>query len=189
MDENLLNDLIGAAIKAGADGADAVLARRQSLSISVRMDALEEVEREEARDLGLRVFVGKRQAVVSGSDTSASAREKLVERAVAMARLAPEDPYASLADPALLAKGPRPDLDLLDIYEPSPEELEHLARTAEASALTVEGVSNSDGGSASWSSSKWLLATSDGFMGTHAASGFGLSASVIAGEGLSLIHI
>ena len=81
MDENLLNDLIGAAIKAGADGADAVLARRQSLSISVRMDALEEVEREEARDLGLRVFVGKRQAVVSGSDTSASAREKLVERA------------------------------------------------------------------------------------------------------------
>lgn len=186
MDENLLNDLIGAAIKAGADSADAVLARRQSLSISVRMDALEEVEREEARDLGLRVFVGKRQAVVSGSDTSASARMKLVERAVAMARLAPEDPYASLADPALLAKGPRPDLDLLDLYEPSPEELEHLARTAEASALTVEGVSNSDGGSASWSSAKWLLATSDGFMGTHAASGFGLSASVIAGEGAGM---
>ena len=186
MDENLLNDLIGAALKAGADGADAVLARRQSLSIGVRRDALEEVEREEARDLGLRVFVGKRQAVVSGSDTSPQAREKLVERAVAMARLAPEDPFASLADPDLLARGPRPELDLCDPYEPTPESLETLARTAEAAALTVDGVSNSDGGSASWSSAQWLLATSGGFSGTHAASGYSLSASVIAGEGAAM---
>src|ERR1700742_2504189 len=121
MDENLLNDVVQAALKAGADAAEAVGAERRSLSISVRTGALEEVEREESRDLGLRVFVGRRQASVSGSDISAEARAKLVERAVAMAKLAPEDPYAGLADPERLAKGALPDLDLFDPSEPSPE--------------------------------------------------------------------
>jgi PmbA protein len=186
MDDSLLHDLITAATKAGADAADAVLAHRQSLSIGVRMNALEEVEREEARDLGLRVFVGKRQAVVSGSDISKAARTKLVERAVAMARLAPEDPYASLADPALLAKAPHRDLDLYDPTEPSPESLETLARTAEASALSTEGVTNSDGGSAAWSSTQWQFMTSAGFYGQHKSSGFSISASVIAGEGAQM---
>jgi PmbA protein len=186
MDDSLLHDLIAAATKAGADAADAVLAHRQSLSIGVRMNALEEVEREEARDLGLRVFVGKRQAVVSGSDISKAARTKLVERAVAMARLAPEDPYASLADPALLAKAPHRDLDLYDPTEPSPESLETLARTAEASALSTQGVTNSDGGSAAWSSTQWQFMTSAGFYGQHKSSGFSISASVIAGEGAQM---
>ena len=186
MDDSLLHDLITAATKAGADAADAVLAHRQSLSIGVRMNALEEVEREEARDLGLRVFVGKRQAVVSGSDISKAARTKLVERAVAMARLAPEDPYASLADPALLAKAPHRDLDLYDPTEPSPESLETLARTAEASALSTQGVTNSDGGSAAWSSTQWQFMTSAGFFGQHKSSGFSISASVIAGEGAQM---
>ena len=186
MDDSLLHDLITAATKAGADAADAVLAHRQSLSIGVRMNALEEVEREEARDLGLRVFVGKRQAVVSGSDISKAARTKLVERAVAMARLAPEDPYASLADPALLAKAPHRDLDLYDPTEPSPESLETLARTAEASALSTQGVTNSDGGSAAWSSTQWQFMTSAGFYGQHKSSGFSISASVIAGEGAQM---
>lgn len=186
MDDSLLHDLITAATKAGADAADAVLAHRQSLSIGVRMNALEEVEREEARDLGLRVFVGKRQAVVSGSDISKAARTKLVERAVAMARLAPEDPYASLADPALLAKAPHRDLDLYDPTEPCPESLETLARTAEASALSTEGVTNSDGGSAAWSSTQWQFMTSAGFYGQHKSSGFSISASVIAGEGAQM---
>jgi len=186
MDDSLLHDLIAAATKAGADAADAVLAHRQSLSIGVRMNALEEVEREEARDLGLRVFVGKRQAVVSGSDISKTARTKLVERAVAMARLAPEDPYASLADPDLLAKAPHRDLDLYDPTEPSPESLETLARTAEASALSTQGVTNSDGGSAAWSSTQWQFMTSAGFYGQHKSSGFSISASVIAGEGAQM---
>ena len=186
MDDSLLHDLITAATKAGADAADAVLAHRQSLSIGVRMNALEEVEREEARDLGLRVFVGKRQAVVSGSDISKAARTKLVERAVAMARLAPEDPYASLADPALLAKAPHRDLDLYDPTEPSPESLETLARMAEASALSTQGVTNSDGGSAAWSSTQWQFMTSAGFYGQHKSSGFSISASVIAGEGAQM---
>src|SRR5438270_12272141 len=103
MDENLLQDMVQAALKAGADAAEAVSAERQSLGINVRMGELEEVEREEARDLGLRVFIGQRQATVSSSDVSAEARAKLVERAVAMARLAPEDPYAGLAPQDRLA--------------------------------------------------------------------------------------
>src|SRR5258708_37575649 len=112
MDENLLNEVVAAELAAGADAAEAVGAERRALSISVRLGELEEVEREESRDLGLRVFVGRRQASVSGSDVSAEARAKLVERAVAMARLAPEDPYAGLADPGRPARPPLPGLVL-----------------------------------------------------------------------------
>ena len=180
MDENLLNDVVAAALAAGADAAEAVSAERRALSISVRLGELEEVEREESRDLGLRVFVGKRQATVSGSDISAEARAKLVERAVAMARLAPEDPYAGLADPDRLAWGPHDDLDLFDHTEPLPEALEDQARAAEAAARAVPRVSNSDGGSGSWSSSQWRMVTSAGFSSLHRASGFSIGASAIA---------
>jgi PmbA protein len=183
MTEDLLHDVIDAARKAGADAAEAVLANRQSLSVGVRLGELEEVEREEARDLGLRVFIGQQQATVSASDISATARAKLIERAVAMARLAPEDKFAGLAPKDRLAKGPFPDLDLFDPTEPAADGLEAQARDAEAAARSIEGVTNSDGGSASWSATSWLFATSDGFLGRHQASGFGLSASAIAGEG------
>ena len=183
MDENLLQDVVSAALKAGADAAEAVSAERQSLSITVRLGALEEVEREEARDLGLRVFIGKQQATVSSSDVSAEARAKLVERAVAMARLAPDDPYAGLAPSDRLARGPMPDFDLFDPSEPTAEDLEAGARAAEDSARALEGVANSEGASAGWSSSGWRLVTSGGFSGDHRASGFSLGASVIAGEG------
>src|SRR5436190_16096816 len=182
MDENLLNEVVAAALAAGADAAEAVGAERRALSIAVRNGALEEVEREESRDLGLRVFVGQRQASVSGSDISAEARAKLVERAVAMARLAPEDPYAGLADPSRLARGPLPDLDLYDATEPSAEALEDRARIAEAAARAVPKVTNSDGGSGSWSSSQWTIVTSGGFTGVHRASGFSIGASAIAGD-------
>lgn len=183
MDENLLNDLVAAARAAGADAAEAVGAERRALSISVRNGDLEEVEREESRDLGLRVFIGQRQASVSGSDVSAEARRKLVERAVAMARLAPEDPYAGLADPDRLARGPFAELDLYDAAEPTAEALEATARTAEAAARAVPKVINSDGGSASWSAGQWRIVTSAGFSGLHRASSFSLGASAIAGEG------
>ncbi|MES2032947.1 MAG: TldD/PmbA family protein [Pseudomonadota bacterium] len=186
MDENQLHEAVAAALKAGADVAEVVFAERQSLSIGVRTGALEEVEREESRDLGLRVFVGQRQATVSGSDISDEGRRKLIERAVAMARLAPEDPYAGLAPRDRLAKGPPIDLDLYDPAEPSPEALEAMAREAEAGARSIAGVTNSDGGSASWSTSSWRYATSDGFYGPHQASAFSLSASAVAGEGASM---
>ena len=186
MDENLLHEVVAAALKAGADAAETVLAERQSLSITVRMDALEEVEREEARDLGLRVFVGQRQATVSGSDMSADARAKLIERVVAMARLAPEDPYGGLAPEDRLARDAGPELDLFDPEEPSADQLEAAARQTEQAARDVAGVTNSDGGSASWSSSRWRHVTSAGFSGSHRATGSSLSASAIAGEGSSM---
>jgi PmbA protein len=182
MDENLLNDVVAQALAAGADAAEAVGAERRALSITVRNGDLEEVEREESRDLGLRVFIGRRQASVSGSDISATARAKLVARAVAMARLAPEDPYAGLADPESLARGPFPELDLYDAAEPEPEALEAQARVAEEAARAVPKVTNSDGGSASWSAGQWRIVTSAGFSGLHRASSFSLSASAIAGD-------
>lgn len=182
MDENLLHEVVQAALEAGADAAEAVGAERRALSITVRLGELEEVEREESRDLGVRVFVGRRQASVSGSDVSAAGRAKLIERAVAMARLAPEDPYAGLADPALLARGQHPDLDLFDASEPSAEDLEARARSAEEAARAVERVSNTDGASASWSASQWTMITSGGFAGVHRASGFSLGATAIAGD-------
>ena len=128
----------------------------------------------------MRVFVGQQQAVVSGSDFSAPARARLIERAVAMARLAPEDKYASLAPADRLAKGPFPDLQLYDPTEPNAESLEERARAVEDAARAVKGVTNSEGGSASWSTTKWLMATSGGFSAPHEVSGFSLYTSVIA---------
>ncbi len=186
MDESLLQEVVAAALAAGADAAEAVAADRRSLSVTVRLGALEEVEREEARDLGLRVFIGRRQATVSGSDISPAARAKLIERVVAMARLAPDDPYASLAPRERLATGPLPDLQIYDPAEPAAEALEAMGREAEDAARAVPGVTNSDGGSGSWSSSTWRLVTSDGFSGLHQASSFSLYASAIAGEGLGM---
>jgi len=186
MDSELLHHVVDAALKAGADAAEAVGAERRSLSVTVRNGELEEVEREESRDLGLRVFIGQRQAVVSGSDLSPTARAKLVARAVAMARLAPEDPYTGFAPTDRLARGPFPALDLHDPTEPSAEHLETLSRAAEVGARAVKGVANSDGGSAAWSDGAWRLVTSAGFEGEHKASSFSLSASAIAGEGSSM---
>jgi PmbA protein len=186
MDENVLQEVVAKARAAGADAAEAVFAERQSQSVTVRLGALEEVEREESRDLGVRVFVGRRQATVSGSDVSPEGRAKLVERAVAMAKLAPEDPYASLAPEDRLARGPLPDLDLFDAAEPDAETLETLALEAENAARATPGVTNSDSSSAYWSRGAWRLVTSAGFSGEHRASSFGVSAGAVAGEGSAM---
>jgi PmbA protein len=183
MDDTVLEEVVAAAVSAGADAAEAVFARRAALSVTVRLGALEEVEREESSDLGVRVFVGQRQASVSGSDVSAEGRAKLVERVVAMARLAAEDRWAGLAPPGRLARGDQPDFDLFDPTQWSAEDLEERARAAEDAARAVKGVTNSNGGSAGWSSSTWRLVTSGGFAGHHRATAFSLSAQAIAGEG------
>ena len=182
MDEDLLHELVQGALKAGADAAEAVVGERQSLSVGVRLGEMEEVEREEARDLGLRVFIGGRQATVSGSDISPEARGKLLDRAMNMARLAPEEPYAGLAPSDRLAHGPFLDLDLYDPAEPNPESLEAQALEAEDAARAVPGVTNSDGGSGSWSSAQYFMVTSGGFSGRHQASSFSVYASAIAGD-------
>ena len=176
-------DIVARAVRAGADAADAVFAADASTDISVRLGALEDVGRSESEDLGLRVFIGQRSASVSTSDLSPQSLDALVERAVAMAREAPEDKWAGLAPAERLMKGAAPLLDLDDGAEISPTELREAALAAEEAARAVPGVTNSEGGGASASRSLWALATSHGFSGAYSTSGYGLSASVIAGEG------
>ena len=181
----LLQDLIAKARAAGADAADAVLYNGTSLSLSQRLGKPERLERAEEGDLGLRVFVGQRMAITSSSDRSPEALNEVVERAVAMARSVPEDPYCGLADPDQLA-GDWPDLDLCDPYEPAAETLIALAGAAEEAALAVEGVTNSEGAEAGWSRTDIAIAASNGFAGAYALTGNSLSASVIAGEGTGM---
>ena len=180
-------DIVARATAAGADAADAVFAADSALEISVRLGKLEDVGRSESAELGLRVFVGQRSASVSTSDLSDAALDALVDRAVAMAREAPEDRWAGLAPAERLLHGAPPQLDLDDQAnghdEPSPEALRDLALAAEDAARAVPGVTNSEGGGASALRSLWALATSTGFAGAYAATGYGLSASVLAGEG------
>ena len=176
-------DLVAAARKAGADAADALYLCNASTQISVRLGALEDVERSEGEEIGLRLFVGSRSASVSSSDLSADALSALVERAVAMAREAPEDPYAGLAPEDRLLRGPSVDVDGDDNADPAPAELRARAEAAEDAARGVQGVTNSEGAGASASRTVIALATSAGFARGYSTSGYGCSASVIAGEG------
>lgn len=178
-----VNDLIAAARRAGADAADAVYSGDSSTHVAVRLGALEDVQRSEGEEIGLRVFVGKRSASVSSSDLSAASLSALAERATAMAREAPEDGYAGLAPEERLMKGGIPALDLDDGVDPDPMALKARALAAEDAARAVKGVSNSEGGGASVGRTLFALATSHGFSGAYAMSGHGASVSVIAGEG------
>lgn len=181
----ILESLLATAKAAGAEAADALIGRSISLSVGERLGKKEKLERAEAQDLGLRVFVGKRQAIVSTSDFSASALKELAERAVAMARVVPEDPFCGLADPAELAKT-WPQLDLCDATEPSEAQLTELVRAAEDAARSVKGVTNSEGAEAGYGRSEVSIANSHGFRGGYATSSFGLSVSVLAGTGTGM---
>jgi PmbA protein len=176
------HDIVTRATQAGADAADAVYAADSALDVSVRLGKLEDVGRSEQAEMGLRVFVGRRSASVSTSALDSDAIDALVERAVAMAREAPEDDWAGLAPEARLLHGAPPQLDLADRDDPSPESLRDAALAAEDAARAVPGVSNSEGGSASASRSVWALATSHGFAGAYQGTMRGLSASVLAGD-------
>jgi PmbA protein len=188
-DQSALTDraerLVAAARAAGADAADAVAVRSLSLSIEVRDGAVEESESAEGDDLGLRVLVGRRQAVVSTNDLSGDGSAALAERAVAMARAAPEDKYAGLADEALLAHK-FPDLDLIDPDLPTVKQLEAMAAAAEQAGLAVKGVSKSGGASASAGIGGMVLVTSHGFRGAYLGSRHGVSMTAIAGDGTGM---
>ncbi|ESR24950.1 TldE protein, part of TldE/TldD proteolytic complex [Lutibaculum baratangense AMV1] len=177
--------LVEAARKAGADAADALATRSVSLGTQVRHGDLEEMERSETDVLGLRVLVGQRQATVSTRDPEGTGFASLAERAVAMARSAPADPYAGLATADLYAHD-LPDLDLLDRTEVSAEELVARAKAAEEAGLSVAGVTNSGGASASWSLSGIVLATSEGFSGRHMGSRHSVSFQAVAGTGTAM---
>ena len=175
--------LVTLARKKGADAADAVASAQTSESVTVRLGNLEEVERSESEEIGLRVFVGHRSTTISTSDFAAHSLDTLAARAVEMARIAPEDRHAGLAPAECLFEGIPPDLDLFDATERAPADLRSAATAVEEAARAVEGVSNSDGGSASTSHSVAALVTSNGFAQGYETSGHSLSASVIAGEG------
>jgi PmbA protein len=176
--------LVDAAKRAGADAADAVATRGVSLSVEVRDGEVEESERSEGDNIGLRVLIGQQQAVVSTNDIAADV-DTLAQRAVAMARVAPPDKFAGLADPSELATT-FPDLDLLDPALPSVQQLENLARAAERAGLAVKGVSKSGGASASAGIGGMVLATSSGFMHAYLGSHHGVSMQAIAGDGTAM---
>ncbi|WP_137701154.1 TldD/PmbA family protein [Marimonas lutisalis] len=186
--EHLTQALLDAAQKAGADAADAMAVDGRSISIDVRAGQLEQAERAEGTDLGLRVFVGQRQAMVSSSDIRPETMMAMAERAVAMAREAPEDPYIGLADPDQLVRDW--DVAALELADPAPEpdpaELEDQARAAEAAALAVKGVSQVQSASTGYSSRRVHLAATNGFSGGYARTDRSLYAVAIAGEGSAM---
>ena len=181
---DLLADLIARARAAGADAADAVLVSGTSLSVQRRLGETEHVERSEGRDLGLRVFLGQRAAMVSSSTIDPASFKELAERAVAMARVVPEDPYAGLADTA--APPEQVALDLVDATEPTTEQLVARAAAAEAAALAVPGINNSEGAEAGFSRTEAFLVTSVGFAGSTARTSHSVSATALAGAGTAM---
>ncbi|MGE4410197.1 MAG: TldD/PmbA family protein [Sphingobium sp.] len=175
--------LVEQASAAGADAADALYVCNASTGVSVRLGEMEDVEQSEGEEIGLRIFVGNRTATVSASDLAPDSLAALVDRCLAMAREAPEDPYATLAPEDRLMRGKMPALDLVDDSEVDPAELKERAMTAEDAARSVPGITNSEGGGASMGRSQMALATSHGFVGGYAATIHGTWASVLAGEG------
>jgi PmbA protein len=184
---DILDDLLARARKAGAESCDAVMIEGASLSIAERLGRPEKLVRAEGRDLGLRVLLGKRQAIVSSTDFTPRALDELAERAVAMARAVPEDPFCGLADSAEIATK-IPPLDLCDPSEPAPETLIQRVRQAEAAARAVPGITNSEGAEASWGRNVVALAASNGFRQGYATSHSSVSVSVVAGEGTGMEH-
>jgi PmbA protein len=176
-------DLCALAKRLGADAADAIYSCDASSSVEMRLGKLEDVQRAEGQDIALRVFIGQQSATVSSADLSSGDLNALVERAIAMAREAPADPYAGLAPEDMLFNGPFPDLDLDDGSDAVPEVLRDRALAAEDAARAVPGVTNSEGGGASHGRVRVALATSHGFAGAYGMSSHMVSASVIAGEG------
>jgi len=177
-----LDRLVKRALAEGADAADAVEFKNISVGVSYRLGKLEDVGRSESSDLGLRVFVGRQVAFVSSTDFSDATLGGLPARAVAMARLAPEDKFAGLAPRDRLAKD-YPEIEIDDPEEPSTTLLVERAHAAEAAALEVPGITNSEGGSADYGRTMVTLATSEGFLGGYAATSRSVSVAVIAGEG------
>ncbi|MCP4329032.1 MAG: TldD/PmbA family protein [Alphaproteobacteria bacterium] len=181
----LLDDLLTKARTLGADAADALLVDGVAISHAQRMGKIDKLERSEGQDLGLRVFVGHRQAIVSTTDLSADSLDELTERALAMARAVPEDEFAGIADPDQLATD-LPDLDLSADDEPTPEALIERARAAEEAALAVPGITNSEGAESDWSRTSVLLAASNGFMDGYDVSRHSVSVVPLAGQGTAM---
>src|SRR4051794_29526283 len=183
---NIVQALVERGLAAGATAADALYVGQRSSGVEVRLGEIDSVSRSEGEEIGLRLFAGRSSATAASSDLSEDALGVLVDRCLAMAREAPEDPYAGLAPQELLQSGELAMLDALDPREPDPAELRARALEAETVALAVPGVANSSGAGASASASTIALATSGGFSGAYRTSGHSCSVVVVAGEGATM---
>ncbi len=186
--DDLAQALLAAARRAGAESCDAMVATGASQVIDVRGGKLEQAERSEATDVGLRVLIGQRQASVSSSDIRPETLEILAERAVAMAREAPEDPHAGLADPGQIATAW--DISALELADPAPEpepaELQRRAAEAEAAALAVPGVAQVQASTAGYERRRIWMAASNGFEASHTRTDWYVSCAAIAGTGAGM---
>jgi len=183
--ENLLADLIRRARASGADAADAVLITGTSLAVQRRLGRIEHLQRSESEDIGLRVFVGQRSAIVSASTLDPARFTELAARAVEMARLLPEDPYAGLPENPVPPEDAAA-LDLEDPIEPATERLIEQASAAEEAALAVPGVTNSEGAEAGFGRSEIVLVSSNGFAGRYVRTNHSVSVTALAGEGTAM---
>ncbi|GIX16617.1 MAG: modulator protein [Rhodothalassiaceae bacterium] len=182
----LLEAVLDAARRAGADAAEAVLVAGRALEARVRLGGLESLERDDSFAIGLRVFIDGRQAHVSTASRRMAALRELAARAVAMARVSPPDPHAGLAPPDLLHADPSAGeerLALADGADPGPSVLEELARAAEEAARADPRITNSGGAGASAARARRWHATTDGFFAAGESTSYGLWASVMAGAG------
>jgi len=182
----IAESLVQRGIAAGATAADALYVGDRSSGVQVRLGEIDSLSSSESEQIGLRLFAGQSSATVASSDLSDEALATLVERCLAMAREAPEDPYAGLAPSELLQRGELAPLDTSDPTEVEPDQLRERALETEGAALAVDGVTNSSGVGASASASTIALATSGGFSGAYRSTGHGLSAVIVAGEGATM---
>ncbi len=182
---NILDDLLIKVLTKGADAADAIHIKSQSLAVTQRLGKPEKLERSENSDIGLRVFFGKRQAIVSSSDSSPEALKELIDRVISMARVVPEDPYCGLAEKDQLATKII-DVDSYDPSEPTTQTLVDWANRAEDAARAIPGITNSEGAEAGWGKAIVSMAATNGFSKVYSGSHYSLSASVLAGEGVEM---
>jgi len=182
---DILSYLVESSLKNGASAVDVLLAEGADISVSVRLGKLESLERSETKDVGLRLFIGKQQAIVSSSAVDKDSLDMLVERAISMAKLSPPDPFCGIADPNEITKEFR-ELNMFDSELKSPERLIECAKEAEESALSVDKVTNSEGASSAFAQySKYIMA-SNGFYGHSKKSISNISVSAIAGTGTDM---
>ena len=180
-EKNLIENLLSLALKSGADEAEVIVAKGQGQSAECRLGKIEAVERSEASDVGLTVYIGRKSASVSSTKMDNDSIQKMVSRSVAMAKLAPENPYTGIASRDQIAKEWN-EINMLDQYIPSPEKLIELAKETEHFARSIKGITNSEGSEASWGKTDIGMISSNGFFGHLERSSHSLSVSVIAGE-------
>jgi PmbA protein len=182
---NLASDTVKKALGQGADAAEAMIVDSRGTSTTIRDGNIEALEQSDSRDIGIRVFVGQSSAMISASVLTPEAITRIITNAIAVARLAPPDPFVGIAAPEQLAQT-FPDLDLVSPSLPDARTLEHLAREAEDAARSVRGVTKSNGAGASFSDRTIVMAASNGFAQGYRKTSAGVSASVIAGEGTAM---